>query len=141
VDLLLWKRKYFEKPVGLIVWRADWDGRQNRGSGKTCLSINSTIENMSAADIQLDNEQFTLITKALAEPKRFEMLQRIGQSKQAPTCSCLCDWVQLAPATVSHHIKELEAAGLVNVERAGKFAHVKLRRDIWKAYLKRLSAL
>ena len=96
---------------------------------------------MRAADIQLDNEQFTLITKALADPKRFEMLQKIGQSKEAPTCTYLGDWVQLAPATVSHHLKELEAAGLVKVERAGKFAHITLRREIWKAYLKRLSAL
>jgi len=96
---------------------------------------------MSGVDIQLDNEQFTLITKALADPKRFEMLQKIGRSKQAPTCSYLCDWVGLAPATVSHHLKELESAGLVTVERTGKFAHLTLRRDVWKAYLKRLSNL
>jgi ArsR family transcriptional regulator len=96
---------------------------------------------MRAPEVQLDDRQFTLIGKALADPKRYEMLQKISESKEAPTCSRLCAWVGLAPATVSHHLKELENAGLVNVERDGKFAHLTLRRNVWKAYLKRLSTL
>jgi ArsR family transcriptional regulator len=96
---------------------------------------------MSAHEPLLEDRQFTLISKALADPKRFEMLQRIGQSKQSPTCSCLCDWTGLAPATVSHHLKELNNAGLVTMEREGKFAYLSLRRDIWNAYLKRLATL
>jgi len=96
---------------------------------------------MAEREMHLDDRQFTLISKAIADPKRFEMLQRIGESKDAPTCSCVCDWTGLAPATVSHHLKELDHAGLVNIERDGKFAYLTLRRDVWKAYLKRLSEL
>jgi ArsR family transcriptional regulator, arsenate/arsenite/antimonite-responsive transcriptional repressor len=96
---------------------------------------------MSHREIKLDDRQFTLISKAIADPKRFEMLQRIGASKEAPTCSCICDWTGLAPATVSHHLKELDHAGLVNIERDGKFAYLTLRRDVWDAYVKRLSVL
>jgi len=96
---------------------------------------------MAGRDFRLDDEQFSAISKALADPKRFEMLQRIGASKEAPTCSCVRDWVGLAPATISHHLKELESAGLVGVEREGKFARITLRREVLKAYLKRLSAL
>ena len=96
---------------------------------------------MASREVQLDDRQILLISKALADPKRFEMLQKIGESKDPPTCTCLGECVGIAPATVSHHIKALDNAGLVNVERDGKFAHVTLRRDVWKAYLKRLSAL
>jgi ArsR family transcriptional regulator, arsenate/arsenite/antimonite-responsive transcriptional repressor len=96
---------------------------------------------MGAREIQLDDGQFIRISKALAEPKRFEILQKIGESKDASTCSCLVECIGIAPATVSHHIKQLDAAGLVNVDRHGKFAYVTLRRDVWKAYLRRLSAL
>lgn len=96
---------------------------------------------MGPRAVQLDDRQFTLISKAVADPKRFEMLQRIAQSKDAPTCSCIGEWLQLAPATVSHHLKELENATLVNIERDGKFARITIRRDVWNAYLKRLSAL
>jgi ArsR family transcriptional regulator len=96
---------------------------------------------MGAREVQLDDRQFTLISKALADPKRFEMLQKIGESKEAPTCSGVREWIGIAPATVSHHLKELDNAGLVNVRRDGKFAYLTLRRDVWKAYLKRLSTL
>jgi ArsR family transcriptional regulator len=91
--------------------------------------------------MNLDAGQFELISKALADPNRFEMLQRIAASKEAPTCTCVRDWLGLAPATVSHHLKELESAGLVKVERDGKFAHISLRRDVLDAYVKRLSNL
>ena len=96
---------------------------------------------MSVREVKLDAAQLASISKALADPKRFEMLQKISASKQVPTCSCVCDWLDLAPATVSHHLKELENAGLVNVERRGKFAYITLRRDMWDAYVKRLSSL
>jgi ArsR family transcriptional regulator, arsenate/arsenite/antimonite-responsive transcriptional repressor len=56
--------------------------------------------NMGAREVQLDDRQFIQISKALAEPKRFEILQRIGQSKEASTCSCVVDWIGIAPATV-----------------------------------------
>jgi ArsR family transcriptional regulator len=95
---------------------------------------------MSSHEISLDDQRFASIGKALADPKRVEMLQRIGESPKAPTCSCVCDWLGLSPATVSHHLKELESAGLVHVEREGKFAYISLRRDVLKAYVKRLSA-
>jgi len=96
---------------------------------------------MTARKVQLDDRQLALINKALGDPKRFQILQRIGASPDAPTCTCICDWTGLAPATVSHHLKELETAGLIRIERHAKFAYITLRRDIWAAYLKRLSAL
>lgn len=96
---------------------------------------------MCAAEWKLGARQFALISKALADPKRFEMLQRIAASKEPPTCSCVRDWLGLAPATVSHHLRELETAGLVEVERDGKFAHISLRRHVLDAYVNRLSSL
>jgi ArsR family transcriptional regulator len=38
-------------------------------------------------------------------------------------------------------MKELYSAGLIDMKRDGKFMNLSLRRDIWRAYLKRLSAL
>ena len=35
---------------------------------------------MGAREPKLDSQQFELISKALADPKRFEMLQRIAAS-------------------------------------------------------------
>jgi len=91
--------------------------------------------------VSLDDAQFFAISKALADPKRFEILQRLGAAKESPTCTCVRDWVGLSAATVSHHLKELDGAGLIDVEREGKFARIRLRREVWKAYLHRLSKL
>ncbi len=96
---------------------------------------------MGAREQKLDARQFAMISKALADPSRFEMLQRIAASKEAPTCSCVREWLGLAPATVSHHLKELESAGLVNVERDGKYAYISLCRNVLEAYVNRLSSL
>ena len=96
---------------------------------------------MAARELKLDARQITLISKALADPSRFEMLQRIGASEEAPTCTCISDWLDLAPATISHHLKELESAGLIQIERDGKFAYISLRRDVLKAYLNRLASI
>lgn len=96
---------------------------------------------MSRPEVEIDDNQFTLISKAVADPKRFRILQGIGESNAVTTCSCVCEWTGLAPATVSHHLKELDMAGLIKMERCGKFAHITLRRDVWKAYVKRLAAL
>jgi ArsR family transcriptional regulator, arsenate/arsenite/antimonite-responsive transcriptional repressor len=96
---------------------------------------------MPVRERKLGARQFALIGKALADPKRFQMLQRIAACKKAPTCSCLREYLDIAPATVSHHLKELEAAGLVAIQRDGKFAYVTLRREVLDAYVNRLSTL
>ncbi len=89
----------------------------------------------------MDDETFHLISKALSDPRRFEMLQQISVSSESPTCTCLRESIGLSPATVSHHLKELESASLIRIEREGKYAYISLRRDVWNAYLKRLSQL
>jgi ArsR family transcriptional regulator len=96
---------------------------------------------MAAHGKRIDARQFALIAKALADPSRLEMLRKIGESTDAPTCSCIRDWLNLAPATISHHLKELEKAGLVRIERDGKFAHISMRRDVLKAYLDQLASI
>ena len=96
---------------------------------------------MGAPAVRIDDEQLALISKALGDPKRFAILRRISESNEAPTCSCVCEWTKLAPATVSHHLKELESAGLISLERCGKFAYIALKRDVWNAYVKRLAGL
>lgn len=96
---------------------------------------------MPSKKVEVDDRQLALISKALADPMRFHILQKLAGATNAPTCSCVRDWTGLAPATVSHHLKELDGAGLIRMERHGKFAHLTFRRDVWNAYLKRLSAL
>jgi ArsR family transcriptional regulator, arsenate/arsenite/antimonite-responsive transcriptional repressor len=91
--------------------------------------------------IKLTEKEFTKISRALAEPRRFQLLQCIGANEKPTACSTLNKSQDISPATLSHHIKELENAGLIETSKDGKFVNIVLRRDVFKAYLDKLSQL
>ena len=88
----------------------------------------------------VQSDQFHRITKALADPRRYEILRLIAGCDEA-ACSDLHCHFPISAATLSHHIKELSTAGLIDVRREAKFMHIKLRRKVWKAYLSELAKL
>jgi ArsR family transcriptional regulator len=91
---------------------------------------------------RLTDRQFTQIARALAEPRRYEILKQIGACAENPaTCAGLLKQQDITPATLSHHIKELENAGLVDTSREGKFMKLALNRPVLQAYLDRLAAI
>ena len=88
----------------------------------------------------ISTTQFLAISKALADGNRYEILQKIACS-EGVGCSDLYSCVQITPATLSHHLHQLEQAGLIVIEREGKFAFPKLRREVWAGYLAELQKL
>jgi len=82
-------------------------------------------------------KQFQMISKAIADARRFEILERIANVTEM-ACAKLADDLPVSQATISHHLKELSDAGLVDVRREAKFAYFRLERKVWSAYLKAL---
>ncbi len=85
----------------------------------------------------LPREQVHRITRALADPRRFDILKAIAATDSVPCTALRSDFPITAP-TMSHHLKELESAGLISGEREGKFVNLTFLRDAWDAYLAEL---
>jgi ArsR family transcriptional regulator, arsenate/arsenite/antimonite-responsive transcriptional repressor len=96
---------------------------------------------MSEKQMRLTERQVNLIARALADPRRYEILKKISGCGCGMACAALRDDLPISAATLSHHIKELEMAGLIAIEREGKFANFSFRKDVWKAYLEQLAEI
>jgi len=77
--------------------------------------------------------------KALADPTRVAIVNRLAAAEEV----CVCDFVaalDLAQPTVSHHLKVLREAGLVESSRRGTWAYYRLVPEAIAALQNALSA-
>ena len=86
---------------------------------------------LSAEVISDEEAEFTAqLFKALADPARVRIVNLLATSGGEPVCVChLIEPIGLSQPTVSHHVKRLLDAGLVEREQRGKWAYYSLRGD------------
>jgi ArsR family transcriptional regulator, arsenate/arsenite/antimonite-responsive transcriptional repressor len=74
-----------------------------------------------------DAERSASLLKAVADPVRLRLLSAIRATDGGEACVCdLTDLVGLAQPTVSHHLRVLTEAGLLERERRGTWAWYRL---------------
>jgi ArsR family transcriptional regulator len=67
--------------------------------------------------------------KALADPARVRIVNTIATAGE-PVCACDFEpALGLSQPTVSHHLRKLTEAGLLEREQRGKWAYFSLKRD------------
>jgi len=86
----------------------------------------------------LKDDLFGEVARVLADPTRFEILSRVARAGEL-ACAELRGELEITPATISHHVKELAAVGLIEARKEGKFYFYRLNGRTWSAYLKELA--
>jgi ArsR family transcriptional regulator, arsenate/arsenite/antimonite-responsive transcriptional repressor len=86
----------------------------------------------------MEAAQFQKIAKALADPRRFKILEVIVAAGSELCCGAVVECFPVAQATVSHHLKELVDAGLVEARAEGQFKLLRARPDVLEEYTSEL---
>jgi ArsR family transcriptional regulator, arsenate/arsenite/antimonite-responsive transcriptional repressor len=75
-------------------------------------------------------ERLAEAMRVLADPARLQLLSLIAASPSAEACVCnLTAPLGLSQPTVSHHLKLLHDAGLLDREQRGRWAYYRLRSE------------
>jgi ArsR family transcriptional regulator len=73
------------------------------------------------------------VSKALADPTRFRILQAIAATEEI-ACGALAARFPITQATCSQHLKVLAEAGLIVMRREGQFNYYHLVPETLEAY-------
>jgi ArsR family transcriptional regulator, arsenate/arsenite/antimonite-responsive transcriptional repressor len=87
--------------------------------------------------MKLDDKQFSRIAKALADPQRCQILARTAATGER-CCSEIVAECPVSQATISHHLKELANADLLERRKEGQFVYFRYRPDVMRAYVEEL---
>lgn len=100
--------------------------------GLSCEDL-SRVECSPASGDPVENDSFQSKScadqlKALSEPLRLRIIDILRHGEM--TVGDIAEFLETEVVTVSHHLKILKYAGLVEVQREGRFMIYKLRADL-----------
>jgi ArsR family transcriptional regulator, arsenate/arsenite/antimonite-responsive transcriptional repressor len=96
----------------------------------TTLEVIACCRPLDASRLSDEEAEATAaLFKALAEPARVRIVNVLATSGE-PVCACeFMPALGLAQATVSHHLKKLTDAGLLDREQRGKWAYFSINPE------------
>jgi len=76
-------------------------------------------------------ESIAPLLKALADPVRLRLLSLVASHADGEACVCdLNDAFDLSQPTISHHLKVLHDAGLLNRSKRGVWVYYQVKADV-----------
>jgi len=90
---------------------------------------------MATRKTEQDIKSVEKISKALGDRHRLNILQHITKRGGCAACSEIHDIVDLAQPSISHHMKVLSEAGLVNAQKKGRHFTYTLNTNALENYL------
>ncbi len=80
-------------------------------------------------DARLDDETLVRVLKALADPKRFRMVQELAHAGEL-SCGDLGGRFEVSQPTISHHLHVLGEAGVLVMRHEGQHHYVSVNRAL-----------
>lgn len=78
-------------------------------------------------------EQLATLLKAIADPTRLQLISYINASSNSEACVCnLTEPLGLSQPTVSHHLKVLTEAGLIDRQKRGTWVWYSINQEHWQ---------
>jgi ArsR family transcriptional regulator len=85
------------------------------------------MRSLSAAEA----DDLAQVFKALADPVRLRLLSMISSAEEGEICVCyLNEAFDLAPPTISYHLKVLRTAGLIDGDRRGTWVYYRVIPEV-----------
>jgi ArsR family transcriptional regulator len=88
----------------------------------------------------MNPSQIEKVSKALADKTRLRIFEAISAREQM-NCGEIVSLRGVTPATVSHHLKILSDAGLIDCRREGQFVYSQAVPETIKAYARALAKI
>jgi len=88
----------------------------------------------------MDRTEVAKISKALADPTRLQIYEQIAANPEM-YCGEILERHELSPGTVSHHLKILLGANLIECRREGQFVYNRAIPETMREYTQALTRL
>ena len=85
-------------------------------------------------------KQIAKVAKALSDETRLKILQQIA-SQDEVNCGELCETQVVGHATVSHHLRVLTEANLIEARRQGQFIYYKVMPEALDEFAKSVARM
>jgi DNA-binding transcriptional ArsR family regulator len=90
------------------------------------------------SDDSQSTDAFSRIAHALADPRRYAILKQIATQGSPISFAALRQEHAIGAPTMSHHLKLLAGANLIEMKRQGQRTAVVLRPEVVEQYLREL---
>ena len=90
--------------------------------------------------VYTENKDLVRVAKALSDPTRLRIYQEISACKEM-FCKQIVEKYRLTPGTISHHLKILADADLIETRREGQFMYLKSRPQTIRSYGRALNKI
>ncbi|GLU45268.1 ArsR/SmtB family transcription factor [Allomuricauda sp. NBRC 101325] len=80
------------------------------------------------------------ISKALGDVNRLRILKAVQASESRLECTTIVSLLDLSQPSISHHIKKLVDADLLQPQKEGRFYYYSINKEVMENYFKALQS-